>query len=56
MLPIRLGPIEIILILFILILFFGVGRISKIGKELGTAVRQFRKGWRSSEEEHKKEE
>ena len=55
MLPIHFGPIEIILILVIVVLFFGVGRISKIGKELGVAVRQFRKGWRSSEEENKEE-
>ena len=51
MLPFHLGPIELILILVIVILFFGVGRISKISGEIGTAIRQFRKGLNTSKEE-----
>lgn len=35
---------EWIIILAIVLLVFGVGRISKVGKELGTAIREFRKG------------
>ena len=35
---------EWIVILAIVLLVFGVGRISKVGKELGTAIREFRKG------------
>ena len=50
MLPFHLGPIELILILVIVILFFGVGRISKISGEIGTAIRQFRKGLNASKE------
>ncbi|MCL4255575.1 MAG: twin-arginine translocase TatA/TatE family subunit, partial [Anaerolineae bacterium] len=33
-----------LLILFIVMLLFGVGRISKVGSELGSAVANFRKG------------
>jgi sec-independent protein translocase protein TatA len=51
MLPIRLGPTELILILVIVILLFGVGRISKISGEIGTAIRQFRKGLNAGKEE-----
>ena len=40
----RLGPLELVIILVIVILLFGVGRIGKIGKELGTGMREFRKG------------
>ena len=39
-----LGPTELILILVIVIILFGVGRISKIGKEMGSGIRGFRDG------------
>jgi len=39
-----LGPLEVILILAVIILLFGVGRIGKIGGELGKSIREFRKG------------
>ena len=38
------GPTELIIILVIVLLIFGVGRVSKIGGELGSAVANFRKG------------
>lgn len=40
----NLGPTELIIILVIVIVLFGVGRVSKIGGELGSAVANFRKG------------
>ena len=40
----RLGPVELLIILAIVVLIFGVGRISRVGKELGTGIREFRKG------------
>ncbi|MCY4145697.1 MAG: twin-arginine translocase TatA/TatE family subunit [Chloroflexi bacterium] len=39
-----LGPTELIVILVIVVLLFGVGRVSRIGGELGSAVANFRKG------------
>jgi sec-independent protein translocase protein TatA len=39
-----LGPTELILIFVVIILLFGVGRISKLGGEVGSAIREFRKG------------
>ena len=54
--PIRLGPTELIIILVIVLLLFGVGRISKISGELGSAIRNFRKGLQPEEEEKKEEE
>jgi sec-independent protein translocase protein TatA len=39
-----LGPTELIIILVIVLVLFGVGRVSKIGGELGTAIREFRSG------------
>jgi sec-independent protein translocase protein TatA len=40
----NLGPTELIIILIIVLLLFGVGRVSRIGGELGSAVANFRKG------------
>lgn len=39
-----LGPTELIIILIIVLLLFGVGRVSRIGSELGSAVSNFRRG------------
>lgn len=46
------GP-ELIIILIIVLLIFGVGRVSRIGGELGQAVSNFRKGLRDGAEEKK---
>lgn len=45
-----LGPLEVILILVVVILLFGVGRIGKIGGELGKSIREFRKGLEGEDE------
>lgn len=53
------GPTELIIILVIVVLIFGVGRVGKIGGELGSAIRQFREGLGGGEkkaEEKKAEE
>ena len=42
--PFRLGPTELIIILVIIVVLFGAGRISKIAGELGQGIREFRKG------------
>jgi sec-independent protein translocase protein TatA len=47
--PIRLGAPELLIILAIVVLIFGVGRIGKVGKELGTGMREFRKGLQDNE-------
>lgn len=44
------GP-ELIVILVIVLLVFGVGRISRIGKELGSGIRAFREGLKGSEKD-----
>ncbi len=51
-----LGPTELIIILVIIVLLFGVGRIGKIAGELGSGVRQFREGLKGDDDEEKKKE
>jgi sec-independent protein translocase protein TatA len=53
--PIRLGPTELIIILVIVILLFGVGRIGKIAGEFGSGLREFRKSMKSDENADVKE-
>lgn len=45
----NIGPLELIIVLVIVLLVFGVGRVSKVGGEIGSAVRQFREGLQGSE-------
>jgi len=40
----RLGPTELIIILVIVVLVFGPGRIGKIAGELGKGIKSFRDG------------
>ena len=49
-----LGTTELIIILVIVIILFGVGRIGKIAGEMGKGIREFRSGIKGDDE--KKEE
>ncbi len=44
-----LGPTELIIILVIVLLLFGVGRISKIAGELGKGMHDFRSALKDPE-------
>lgn len=46
----NLGPSELIIVLGILVLLFGVGRLSKIGGELGRGIREFRQGLQGNDD------
>ena len=50
----QLGAPELLIILVIVIILFGVGRIGRIGADLGTAMREFRKGLQQGDDEVKK--
>lgn len=52
----RFSGWEILVVLAIVILLFGVGRISKIGGELGSGIRSFRKGLKGDETDEPVEE
>ncbi len=56
--PIRLGPFELIIVLVIVVIVFGVGRLPEIGGAVGKAIREFRDatgGSQDKAEETKKE-
>lgn len=52
----NLGGPELVIILLIVILLFGVGRIAKVGRELGTGVREFRQGLSEADDSEDKKE
>ena len=54
--PFHLGPTELIIVLVIVIVLFGVGRIGKIAGELGSGIRAFRKGLSGPNEGAKRKE
>ena len=53
--PFRLGPTELIIILVIVLLLFGPGRIAKIAGELGRGVRSFKDGINPDQEKEPEE-
>lgn len=46
-----IGVPELLIILVIILLLFGVGRLGKIGSELGSGIRAFREGLKGPEDE-----
>lgn len=42
--PFRVGPTELIIILVIVLIVFGVGRLPEIGGALGKGIRAFKRG------------
>jgi sec-independent protein translocase protein TatA len=50
MLTMEIGTPELLIILVIILLVFGVGRISKVGSELGQGLREFRHGLKGDED------
>lgn len=51
-----LGVPELLIVLVIVLVIFGVGRVGKIGGELGNAIRQFREGLQGPKSESKPED
>jgi sec-independent protein translocase protein TatA len=50
MLP-KIGMPELIIVLVIVILIFGVGRLGKMGRDLGEGIREFRNALGTKDEE-----
>jgi len=50
--PIRFGPLELIILLVIVVLLFGPGRIGKVAGEIGKSIKSFREGIGGKDEEN----
>lgn len=48
--PFHLGTSELLIILVIVIVLFGVGRIGRLGADLGRAIQEFRKATAENKE------
>ena len=51
--PFHMGPMEIGLILVIILIVFGVGRLPQVGGAIGKSIREFRKARAGEETEAK---
>ncbi len=49
--PFRLGPLELGLIVLIIIIVFGVGKLPQVGGAIGKSIRQFRLKEQGKDEE-----
>ena len=47
----QFGPLEIGLIVLIILIFFGVGKLPQVGNALGKGIRAFRKGQSGASED-----
>lgn len=52
--PFNLGAPELIIILVVILIIFGVGRLPEVGGAIGKGLREFRKSQSSSDEESSK--
>ncbi|HEY82788.1 MAG TPA: twin-arginine translocase TatA/TatE family subunit [Dehalococcoidia bacterium] len=52
--PFRLGPWEIALILIIILIVFGVGKLPQVGGAIGKGIRAFRKAQQGEDEEEER--
>jgi len=51
----RIGPMELIIVLVIVLLIFGVGKLPQVGDAIGKGLRSFKKASTGEDEEEKKE-
>ena len=52
--PFRMGPLEIGIILVIILIIFGVGKLPQVGDALGKGIRAFRKGQKDDDDDEDK--
>lgn len=51
--PFHIGVPELLIILFIVMLLFGAGRVAGIGRDLGRGIRELREGLALNNQESK---
>ena len=53
--PFRFGPWEIALIVLVILIVFGVGKLPQVGGAIGKGIRSFRKAQSGDEEEEEEQ-
>jgi sec-independent protein translocase protein TatA len=53
--PFKMGPWEIALILVIILIVFGVGKLPQVGSAIGKGIRSFKKSQAGEDEEEEEE-
>jgi sec-independent protein translocase protein TatA len=51
--PLGIGPFELILILAVVVIIFGVGRLPEVGGAIGKSIREFRRSAKEPEGERR---
>ena len=51
-----LGVPELLIILVVVLLLFGVGRISRVGSELGKGIKAFREGVKDGQQDNEEKD
>ena len=54
--PFRIGPWEIALVLVIILIVFGVGKLPQVGGAIGKGLRAFKRGQRGEDDDEEEEE
>ena len=49
--PFRFGPMELIIVLVVVLIIFGVGRLPEIGGAMGKAIKEFRNTQKPSDDD-----
>ena len=52
----KMGPLEIGLIVLVILIVFGVGKLPQVGGAIGKGLRAFRKGQAGEDEEEEEEQ
>ena len=53
--PFRMGPLEIGLIIVIILIVFGVGKLPQVGGAIGKGMHAFRKGQQGEDEKEEEQ-
>jgi len=52
----KLGPMEIVLILLVVVLIFGAGKLPQLGRAMGDTIKEFKKSMKDATGDEKAEE
>lgn len=54
--PFNIGPMELVILLVLVLVIFGVGRLPEVGGAIGKSLREFKKSTRELDDDNPKEQ